>query len=100
MKQRKAKELLGQLLQNLSQYAQDHFLTEEKLFIKYGYPQKNDHMDEHNQFVQQVVDFKEAFEVGSGILSLEVMNFLTQWLVNHIKVSDKAYAPFLLEKIG
>jgi len=99
MKERKAKEILGRLIEDLSGYAQNHFLTEEKLFIKHGYPQQTTHINEHNRFIDQVVDFKNSFEAGRTTLSLDIMNFLNQWLLDHIRKSDKAYAPFLKGKV-
>jgi len=32
------------------------------------------------------------------MLSLDVMKFLREWLVNHIQVVDKKYGPVLKEK--
>ena len=98
MKQRKANDILSHIIEELSQYAQEHFMTEEKLFIKHGYPQKTTHINEHNQFIDQVVDFKHSFNTGRATLSLDIMNFLNQWLLDHIRKSDKAYAPFLQGK--
>ena len=99
MKQRKAAEALGRIIQELVRYAQEHFITEEKLFIKHGYPQQEAHVNQHNQFIDQVVEFKNAFEAGRTTISLEIMNFLNTWLMDHIRKSDKAYAPFLQGKI-
>ena len=98
MKERRAREAMGGIIEELSQYAQEHFMTEERLFIKYDYPQKATHVNEHNRFINQVVDFKDSFNAGRTTLSLEIMNFLNQWLLDHIRKSDKAYAPFLQGK--
>lgn len=98
MKQRKATEIVGLIIEDLSEYAQEHFMTEEKLFIKHGYPQKQTHVNEHNRFIDQVVDFKSSFNAGRTTLSLDIMNFLNQWLLEHIRKSDKAYAPFFQGK--
>lgn len=98
MKERKAKEILGRIIEELSQYAQEHFMTEERLFIKHGYPQQASHINEHNRFIDQVVDFKNSFKAGRAALSLDIMNFLNQWLLDHIRKSDKAYSPFLQGK--
>ena len=83
MKQGKAKEILGLIIEDLSEYAQEHFMTEEKLFIKHGYPQKQTHINEHNRFIDQVVDFKSSFGAGRMTLSVDIMNFLHQWLLEH-----------------
>jgi hemerythrin-like metal-binding protein len=99
MKEGKAKEILGRIIEELSQYAKEHFMNEERLFFKHGYPQQTSHINEHNRFIDQVVDFINSFNSGRATLSLDIMNFLNQWLLNHIRKSDKAYTPFLKGKV-
>jgi hemerythrin len=48
--------------------------------------------------VKKVTEFRSGLESGKLSLSLEVMNFLSDWLKNHIKVVDKKYASFFNEK--
>ena len=43
-------------------------------------------------------DAKQAFEQGKATLSAEIMQYLTQWLIGHIKGSDKQYVDLFLEK--
>lgn len=38
--------------------------------------------------------FKDVFEKSKLGLSIEVMNFMSDWLINHIKSVDKKYGPF------
>ena len=38
---------------------------------------------------------KADFEAGKVLLSVDLMNFLRDWLTSHILKSDKRYAPFM-----
>jgi hemerythrin len=98
MRERKAKEALGGILNSLTDYTIRHFSTEENYFDKFEYPETRTHKKEHTGFVEKVATFKEGFEEGKLLLSIEVMDFLKDWLISHIKDSDKKYGPFLNEK--
>jgi hemerythrin len=95
----KAAEALGKVLDGLISYTAAHFKHEEDLFAKTGYPAAAAHKKEHDDLTKQVLDVQAKFKAGvSGTLSLEVMNFLKNWLVTHIQGSDKSYAPHLNAK--
>ena len=98
MRERTAKEALGGIIENLTDYTVRHFSTEEKYFDKFGYPETAAHKKEHNGFIEKVAVFKEDFDRGKLMLSIEVIGFLKDWLVTHIKGADKKYGPFLNEK--
>jgi hemerythrin len=91
----RSKEVMGELIDGLMQYTVIHFGTEEAYFDQFGYPQAEAHKEQHQHFVAQVGDFKQGFDENRLFLSIDVMNFLSEWLVEHIQGSDKAYAPFL-----
>jgi len=91
MKVGKSKDVMGEILDNLITYTATHFKTEEKYFDLYHYPEKETHKAEHEKFVETVTKFKNDFESGNAIISIEVMNFLKEWLTNHINGSDKQY---------
>ena len=92
------RETLAGILSDLVKYAETHFATEERLMKSYGYPDLASHIEEHEEFIRKVRDFQQLFEDGKVLLDLSVLNFLLNWLKNHIQGSDKAYAPFLNEK--
>ncbi len=98
MKQGKAKDILGKILDEMVGYAGTHFKTEEKYFDQFKYPETEEHKKEHINFVKEVTEFKKKFEAGQQTLSIQVMNFLSNWLKKHIKDVDKRYGPFLNSK--
>jgi len=99
MKLKHGSRQAGTILSRLADYTVYHFGHEEKLFETYNYPDKKQHIKTHKDLVAQVVDFKTQFEQGRASLTMDLMNFLTDWLKNHIMKTDKAYAPFLKEKM-
>ena len=98
MKERKASDILGGIIEDLVNYAIEHFRTEEKYFDEFGYLKAGQHKKEHKDFVNKVAAFKSDFDSGKMMLSMEVMEFLKDWLVNHIKKTDMAYSDFFIEK--
>ncbi len=99
MRNRQADKALGGILISLINYTEVHFSTEEKYFAAFGYPETNSHKQEHKEFVVKISGFERDFREGKMMLSIDVMKFLKNWLTNHIKKSDKAYAPFLMGRI-
>jgi hemerythrin len=93
------KESLGKILDGLVDYTKIHFANEEKLFAQTIYPESVAHKKEHDDLTRQVLDVQNKYKAGAtGTLSLEVMNFLKTWLVNHIQGNDKKYGPHLNAK--
>ncbi|MBW1846681.1 MAG: hemerythrin family protein [Deltaproteobacteria bacterium] len=98
MKEGKGKDSLAEIITGLVLYAKTHFATEEKYFDKFGYPETFSHKQEHNMFIEKVTEFKNDFDNGSQLLSVPILSFLRDWLVNHINVSDMKYSGFFNEK--
>lgn len=93
----KGSHVLGKIIDDLIDYTKTHFETEEKYFEQFGYADTDRHKEEHLDFARKVGEFNEKFTAGEVALSIEVMVFLSNWLQNHIKGSDKAYGPFFNE---
>ena len=98
MKIGKGKEVTGKILNGLISYTTTHFQQEEKYFDKFCYPDKVNHKKEHLDFVKKVSEFKNDFESGKVTLTIDVMNYLSDWLFKHIKVTDKNYSKFFNDK--
>jgi len=98
MKAGKGNDVLDNVLSQLIAYTKSHFATEERLMKAHGYPGYQEHKAEHDDLTKQVLDFQQRFQARSTGLSMELMSFLKNWLINHIQGSDKSYAPFLQGK--
>ena len=95
MGKRKGKEVLGKTFNGLIGYAEDHFITEEKYFDQFGYPDADSHKNEHTKFVKKLAEFKVRYDGGVQGLTIDLMNFLVNWLHNHLLTFDMEYRPFL-----
>ena len=97
MKMGKGKDTIGKILTGLTNYTLVHFKTEEKYFDRFEYPETDAHKKEHATFVGKVSDFIAKYESKQRLLTIEVMDFLSGWLKNHIMGTDKQYAGFFNE---
>jgi hemerythrin len=98
MTERTGKDKLGGILSNLIKYTQAHFASEERLMQSHGYPDFPAHKSEHENLTKTVLDLQRRFLANQTGMSIEVMEFLRDWLSNHILGSDKKYGPFLNAK--
>ena len=88
----RGKDVVGKVLDGLVDYTKKHFALEERLFAQTGYPAAAEHKRAHDELTQQVVEIQEKFRSGKTItISMEVMNFLKDWLVDHILGTDQQY---------
>ena len=98
MMQGRGGEVLERILDGLIEYTQVHFGTEEGYFEKYGYERRAEHVAEHQRLIADVAKFKQDYQAKKAILSVDLLDFLGDWLRKHIMVSDRAYGPFLNSK--
>jgi hemerythrin len=97
MKVGKGKEVIGKVLNGLMDYTRRHFTAEENLMKIHGYPGYEDQRKAHNILVNQVEDLRKKFTDG-GVQSQQVITFLKDWLMNHIKGMDQKYGAHLNSK--
>jgi len=97
MQQKRSKEAVGQILRGLAEYTVTHFADEEKVFAQTHYPDEANHKVIHKKLVDQVVGFIGKFQSGEAVLSQDLLSFLQDWLINHIKGEDKKYGPHLIK---
>lgn len=94
----KGKDVLGGILNEVVEYTLYHFSTEEKYFDQYNYPESELHKKQHKDLVAEVAALQNKYNAGEKVLTLDVMNFLRDWLHDHIVGSDKLFGPYLIDK--
>jgi len=62
--------------------------------VKYAYQEFDEHKAKHQKFVKKLGDLKKDFVQGKTTLSLELLNFLKEWLLN------QKYVPHVKEMSG
>ena len=85
------KDELSVILNELTEYTGYHFSTEEKYFKEFNYENTEEHIKEHNDFVEKVVDFKKRYINNEIEVSFELIDFLEDWLLGHLIESDQKY---------
>jgi len=88
---------LSEDLNELIEYARIHFTTEEDYFKKWDYPDAKKHMAEHEKLTLKVLKFKDKFDRNEKIME-ELINFLKDWLENHLKTYDFKYRDYAKER--
>lgn len=71
-------------------YTMNHFIVEEELFDRLGYPESAAHKKYHNRFTEQVMSLLDRHEAGE-VVGAEALELLKDWLTHHILKVDKAY---------
>ncbi len=89
---------LGALLDDLANYTVTHFSDEEKIFGGSKYPDVLTHKEVHRKFVKKLVEFKEQLSGGSAVLSINLLEFLKDWLIKHIMGTDRQYVQYVQDK--
>jgi len=49
----------------------------------------------HKKLLDQVTELIGKFNAGEPLIAQDVINFLNDWLINHIKGVDMRYGPHL-----
>lgn len=82
------KDILNQLIA----YTQFHFQTEERYFDEFDYEGSAEHKAAHQALIKQVTDLQRR-ETEITEDPFKLMDFLEDWLIEHIMGMDKLYGP-------
>lgn len=94
----KAQAKLSETLNSLIAYTKMHFATEERLMLAHKYPDYAAHKSQHDKLTAQVIEFQKEFAAGRTVLTIDLMQFLKNWLAHHIGLTDQKVAEFLKKK--
>jgi hemerythrin-like metal-binding protein len=88
-------EEITRALNELVDYTDWHFRHEERLMQEHHYPELDQHVFEHNDLRKKVKVVVSRFENGEMESLDGVPEFLTNWLIHHIKVTDQKLGEYL-----
>ena len=95
----KGKDVLGHILDGLVSYTKVHFAHEEQFLRVHQFPGFEEHQAEHAVLTEQVMDALQRYRAGAGSsFTMEVLNFLKNWLLKHIQGTDRRYTAFLNDR--
>ncbi len=87
----KEKDVLQPLINELHEYANYHFSTEEKYMRALGasYEDLAMHREKHGEFFSQVIEFLLQYIAGKDEITPELLDYLTDWWFQHIMGVDQ-----------
>ena len=83
------------VLEELIDYIQLHFTSEEGLMQEMNYPALDEHCQEHLEMTKQILEFKARYSRDHDLSPSELLAFLCEWLKDHILASDKELGKYL-----
>lgn len=100
MQRKEQKNIQSDLLFRLLNYVHYHFAYEEGLMMQHNYPEILKHKIEHQNLTMKVLDYYKEVKIRNADISVELLNFLKNWLNNHILITDKEMGYWLSEYKG
>jgi len=98
--QQTAAERFRKTIKEAVVYAKVHFKTEEELMQKYRYPEYPIHRAEHLEFVKKILDEANNYDDSRKFIANNFAEFLKDWILSHIAITDRNFAPFLQKAIA
>jgi hemerythrin-like metal-binding protein len=87
-------EQTTEILQAMSNYAQNHFNFEEEYMREINFPDVVEHRRSHKDFESLIYSYSRDIEAGKMVLNTKVIKLIRNWLMEHITVEDKKYAVY------
>ncbi|MGA2690104.1 MAG: bacteriohemerythrin [Candidatus Korobacteraceae bacterium] len=98
MKAGHGKDVMHDVLAKLLHYTERHFTAEEAVMKDLGYMQLPAHIEQHRKFTDKIKEVADQYKAGAAGLSVDMLDFLTKWLSQHIMAIDKQYSEFMNAK--
>ena len=89
---KKHKKFLN-ILDQILEYANNHFTTEESYLRKFNYSEYQCHRNEHVVFIEKMIYYKNRLLNGDEVAN-EILEYLKQWLVKHIQETSKKFTNY------
>lgn len=103
MQRNEEHSITGKILNDLTGYIKEHFSMEEELMDKSGLPRldadRKQHYDKHKRehaaFAAKITDMNRQHNKEKSYISVDLLTYLVEWLLNHIAEIDMQCVSFL-----
>jgi hemerythrin len=94
---RDERDTLGETVEAMASYVDEHFGLEEQLLERCDYPELAAHRALHRTFVRRVLGLQKALRSDdvTGEMVDETVGFLSSWFVEHVTGEDLRYVAHL-----
>lgn len=79
---------VARLVKALDAYAKVHFRAEEQMMTHYGFAGLPRQEEQHHAFEAKIREFYEELHANPLVAQFDVLAYLRDWLVHHIRVED------------
>lgn len=98
----KREDLIG-IIKGLQAYVVHHFDTEERLMVRYAYLKEDvggasSHCTQHRHFATKIAAIQQTLMDGGEIEKDQFLNYLSDWLIHHVKNTDLKFGAFIAAK--
>jgi hemerythrin len=91
-------EAAGKALRRLCDYTVEHFASEEALMDMDTYAEYDVHLSAHMDCTTKALDFLQAFSAGEEVNLTEFLQFVSDWVHEHIMQMDQTLGAFLNQR--
>ena len=88
-------QLLPDIMQQLTEYALEHFNAEEELMERIGYPKLREHKRIHLRMSEQTYNMMLRVQTMDLLVEVDVFLFLKYWWLTHILRVHKLYGDYI-----
>ncbi len=89
---------VDELLQQLEDFTNAHFLAEQLLMRLHAYPGYEAHQEEHDQLMTELHELSQNLRSDNSLNPAKEAENLERWLLTHIQSSDQALAEYLKQQ--
>lgn len=99
-KERRAKEVIGELLEFLDQYTKKHFANEERYMREIDYPGYAAQKEAHESFIERLAQLRRDYDGSGGSVTviINANKIVIEWLIGHISRMDRQIANYVRDQ--
>jgi len=84
------------LISELNAYARFHFISEENMMQREGYPKLQEHRELHRELIDQLSIRQNMLMLRASEKEAdEIIDFLVNWFLSHTNHEDRLFADYL-----